>query len=530
MNLPSLKSWFPQIFATALILVSSPAIWAGEAPATRQLLVVAPGYWKAGEAKSYTFDVFDLDAGGKRIHHAAPAQVGEIRGLAFSPATQRLYVAGHEGLLCYDWMTREQVWIKPVEGPKTEQNDAIAITLDGSRIYTIRHFAKGMNVYDAATGDRLRVIHEDRMPMWGRFSQVSHDGRRLFASNGAIFMLDVTRPDQEPILGQFKPVAEPVRFALTPDGHRFIYATGAKRSLAIHDAADGRLLHEVAIPAWDGMVTEKASLQWLALNPDGRQAWACDPANACLHRFDLSTEPPSHLGRVAVEKGTEGLMFSVDGRFLITGAGAMLDPATGTPTGQLCDESGKPLTASNNLLALEAAGARGVRTNQQCAPVWPGSQPGQPVSTTTTPEKNAPIAAPPVTSPAGPAGEVVIAKSVSAHRDLVAESLRAELVAAGLTCRVIPLAELPQVDPAACRNIVVLTDVPDWNKTKSVGTYLKDKDATVAKKLIVVTMANKATWKAPRQDVDAITGASKKEDHPAQVAAIRDRILKSRQP
>ena len=28
---------------------------------TRQLLIVSPGYWRAGDAKKYSFDVFDLE-------------------------------------------------------------------------------------------------------------------------------------------------------------------------------------------------------------------------------------------------------------------------------------------------------------------------------------------------------------------------------------------------------------------------------------------------------------------------------------
>jgi hypothetical protein len=61
-----------------------------------------------------------LDAGGKRIHRAEPGKVGEVRGIYFSPATRRR-----------------------------------------------RHFGQGMNVYDAMSGERRRVIHEDRMQSGG---------------------------------------------------------------------------------------------------------------------------------------------------------------------------------------------------------------------------------------------------------------------------------------------------------------------------------------------------------------------------
>ena|GEM_PF-5023555 len=359
--------------------------------AGRQLLVVAPGYWRAGDAGKFSFEVYDLTDGGKRIHRAAPGKVGEIRGLCFSPATQRLYVSGHEGMLCYSWPDRKLLWRRPVEGPKANQNDAITVTVDGARLYTIRHFGKGLNVYDANDGRLLRVIHGDEKHSWGRFSQVTHDGKRLFAGKcdgggGEVFIIDTA---DDKMVGRFKPVIEPIRFALSPDGRWFVQATGVKRSLAICSAADGKLLHELPVPDWEGAVREankrKAGIAWMALSPDGRQAWACDPVNACLHRFDLAADPPRYAGRVEVEKGAEGLMFSVDGRLLVTGSGAVLDPRDGGKLGQLADEAGKPCPASNSMMALEtdAQTGRVLRTNQQCAPAWPAAAKRSPPTAST---------------------------------------------------------------------------------------------------------------------------------------------------
>ena len=139
------------------------------------------------------------------------------------------------------------------------------------------------------------------------------------------------------------------------------------------------MLYEIAVPAWEGAIVEKAPLQWMALSPDGAQAWVCDPRNPALHRFDLAADPPRYAGRYEVEQGTEGLMFSVDGRFLVTGKGVVLSPAGGKPLGHLCDENGKPYSGSNSMMALEvdAKTGRMLCTNQQCAPAWPGtSAPG----------------------------------------------------------------------------------------------------------------------------------------------------------
>jgi hypothetical protein len=343
---------------------------------TRQLLVVAPGYWRAGDARKFSFEVYDLGQEFRRIHRAAPGEVGEIRGVCFSPATQRLYVSGHEGMLCYSWPDKKLLWRRPVEGEKQDQNDAVTVTVDGARLYTVRHFGRGLNVYDAHDGKRLRVIHEQEKHAWGRFSQVSHDGRRLFAGKcdgggGEVFIID---PANDELVGRFRPVWEPVRFALTPDGNWFVYATGPKRTLAIHAAADGKLLHEVAVP---NAVSDnpKAVLRWMALSPDGKTVWVCEPRSARLHRFDLAAQPPCYAGHAEVEPDTEGLMFSVSGQWLVTGRGAVLSPSDGRELGRLRDEAGNPCPASNNMLALEedAATGRVLRANQQCAPDWPKS-------------------------------------------------------------------------------------------------------------------------------------------------------------
>jgi hypothetical protein len=144
------------LVAAALAATSLLAAGATESPATRQLLIVSPGYWRAGDAAKFSFEVCDLGEGGKRIHLADPGKVGEIRGMCLSPATQRLYVSGHEGLLCYDWPGRKLLWRVLVEGAKANQNDAITVNVDGARLYTIRHFGRGLNVYDANDGKRLR--------------------------------------------------------------------------------------------------------------------------------------------------------------------------------------------------------------------------------------------------------------------------------------------------------------------------------------------------------------------------------------
>jgi hypothetical protein len=268
------------------------------------------------------------------------------------------------------------------------------------------------------------------------------------------------------------------------------------------------------VPAWEGAVAEKAPVQWMALSPDGKQAWACDAKNACLHRFDLASDPPRCAGRVEVEKGAEGLMFSVDGRFLVDGSGAVRDPADGKAIGHLGDESGQPCPASNSMMALEADAATGrvLRTNQQCAPAWPGG----------------PSAAdgPPPETPAAAASSrpVLIAAEKSEFKADLVKALTAALKERGVPAEVVALPALASADPVAYRAIVLITLVPEWGKTKTVPKFLESKGEAGRSKLVVVTTARSDKWKPPMTGIDAITCASKKEGIGDLVASVLRRI------
>ena len=118
---------------------------------------------------------------------------------------------------------------------------------------------------------------------------------------------------------------------------------------------------------------------WLALLMLPAAGTACPRAHAGGPR----RAAPVYAGRapapVKSGKDDQGLMYSVDGRFLVTGSGAVLAPADGKVLGQLTDEQGKPCKARNSMMAfqVDAKTGRILRTNQQCAPAWAGP-PGTP--------------------------------------------------------------------------------------------------------------------------------------------------------
>jgi hypothetical protein len=342
------------------------------AGASRQLMLTTPQW--GGSAK-FSYEVYDLDGDFVRTHRVAAQGIGEIVGIAVFPETQRLYISGQKGLLCYDCPTHRLLWRVPVEGGQADWNDALTLSADGKLLYTFRHWSKGLTVYRAEDGARQRVILADDTGVWGKYAQVSHDGQDLHVLGKDVLIVDV---QTEAVRARFTPAGRPAHFMLSPDGCRYVYATGARRSLAANDAKTGALVYEIATPSdKEPVEAQKAPLTGFALSPTGLAAWASDAANGVLHRFDLAAQPPRHTHRVAVDpppgpKSTQ-LMFSVDGRFLITGAGAVVSPADGKPLGRLRDEDGNPREAANMVtLEIDAGTRRILRASQPCAPLWPG--------------------------------------------------------------------------------------------------------------------------------------------------------------
>jgi hypothetical protein len=214
-------------------------------------------------------------------------------------------------------------------------------------------------------------------------------------------------------------------------------------------------------------------------------------------------------------------MFSADGRFLVTGKGAVLAPADGKPLGRLQDEQGKPCPGSNSMMALEvdAKTERLVRTNQQCAPAWPGAPPAGARAASRAPAAARPETPPPAAPRAGsppPAagdakGAVLIATEQSDFKKALADLLTASIAKAGLRAEVIALKDLLPVDPAPYRAVVIVTLAPEWEKTKTVPKFLDGKDEAARAKTVVVTTAKTADWKPKQKGIDAITRPSMKD-------------------
>lgn len=128
-----------------------------------------------------SISVYDIDAGHRLIKTIQTVpRVGDVRGVAASALTAKLYVAyrdvsGAGMIYCLDLDNDRIVWNKPL-GPGV---DRLAIDPAGKRLYVPTgeyEAADFINVVDAATGDIVRRVY---------FSNHSHDAQ--YPLSGPIF-------------------------------------------------------------------------------------------------------------------------------------------------------------------------------------------------------------------------------------------------------------------------------------------------------------------------------------------------------
>src|SRR5262249_2642614 len=103
----------------------------------RLLYVATPGIRNYVEYGGIGIIIFDIDNGHrfvKRIPTWQPAASKEpenVKGIAASAKTGRLYVSTYKRLGCFDLLTEKMIWEKELEGGC----DRMAISPDGSNLY-----------------------------------------------------------------------------------------------------------------------------------------------------------------------------------------------------------------------------------------------------------------------------------------------------------------------------------------------------------------------------------------------------------
>src|ERR1700758_1394392 len=158
MNLHKSLIWSSFLLAPVIFL----QLGAAPTPEKEQhrLYVAVPGIRNDLQYGGIGILVYDIDAGYKFIKRiptwdVPPGQGAEnVKGIAASAKTGKLYVSTIKRVACFDLMTEKKVWEKTYDGGA----DRLAISPDGKILYIPSLEGPHWNVVDAQTGEVLTMI------------------------------------------------------------------------------------------------------------------------------------------------------------------------------------------------------------------------------------------------------------------------------------------------------------------------------------------------------------------------------------
>jgi DNA-binding beta-propeller fold protein YncE len=354
----------------ALSLVAAaprgPRVGAAPAGERHYLYVAEPGIRNYVEYGGVGILVFDMDNGYKLVRRIpsqtvpAGADPENVKGVAASAKTGRLYVTTLLRVMAFDLATDRKVWDRVAEGGA----DRLAISPDGRVLYVPSFEGPHWNVLDGETGDiRAKVVTNS-----GAHNTVfGPDGRRVYLAGLKSPRLAVADPATHTVVSEVGPFSSVIR-PFTINGAQTLCFVNVNDLLGfeVGDLKTGKMLHRVEVTGFAKGPVKRHGCpsHGIALTPDERELWLADGANSMVHIFDARAMPPKQVASVKVRDQPGWITFSLDGRHAFPSTGEIVDTKTRQIVAALTDEMGRTVQ-SEKVVEVVFAGGKVVRTGDQ---------------------------------------------------------------------------------------------------------------------------------------------------------------------
>lgn len=359
------------IGGSCLPLIPAAAATAAETPSTpksvRRLLYVAvPGIRNYLEYGGHGVLVFDIDRGHafvRRIPAAGRGTDGKplnVKGIAASARTGRLYVSTLQFLTCFDLRTDKILWEKSYEGGC----DRMSLSPDGQLMYLPSLEKDHWHVINALNGEILTKL----VPKSGAHNTVyGLDGKHAYLAGLRSPLLRVTDTATHTIAREVGPFGSAIR-PFTVNGRQTLFFVNVNGLLGfeVGDLVTGRKLHRVEVQGFK-MGTPKrhgCPSHGVGLTPDEKEVWVCDAANQRLHIFDATVMPPKQVASVVVRDDPGWITFGLDGKLAYPSTGEVIDVASRKMVATLTDELGVAVH-SEKLVEIQFTDGAPVRNGDQ---------------------------------------------------------------------------------------------------------------------------------------------------------------------
>jgi DNA-binding beta-propeller fold protein YncE len=340
----------------------------GAAPAGERhyLYVAEPGIRNYVEYGGVGLLVYDMDRDYTFVRRIATqdvpagAEPENVKGVAASARTGRLFVATHRRVMAFDLVTDRKLWDRMYDGGC----DRLALSPDGRILYVPSFEGPHWTVVDAATGDvRATVVTHS-----GAHNTVyGPDGRRVYLAGLKSPLLDVADPAVHKVIQQVGPFSNVVR-PFTVNGAQTLCFVNVNELLGfeVGDLTTGKMLHRVEVSGFSKGPVKRHGCpsHGVALTPDERELWLADGANSMVHIFDARAMPPRQIASLKVRDQPGWITFSLDGRHAYPSTGEIVDTKTRQIVAALTDEMGR-MVQSEKVVEVVFAGGKVVRTGDQ---------------------------------------------------------------------------------------------------------------------------------------------------------------------
>jgi hypothetical protein len=335
--------------------------------AERRLLYVAvPGIRNYLEYGGHGVLVFDIDRGHalvRRIPARGLTDEGKpmnVKGVAASAATRRLYVSTLTALTCFDLLTDKILWEKKYVGGC----DRMALSPDGKIMYLPSLEKDHWHVIDALSGDIIAKVE----PKSGAHNTVyGLDGKHAYLAGLKSPLLRVTDTATHTVSKEVGPFGSAIR-PFTVNGRQTLCFVNVNGLLGfeVGDLMTGKMLHRVEVQDFKPGVPKRHGCpsHGVGLTPNEKELWLCDAVNQRMHIFDATVMPPKQITSVALRDQPGWITFSLDGKFAYPSTGEVVDVATRKIVATLKDEAGAEVH-SEKVVEIHFAGDVPVRNGDQ---------------------------------------------------------------------------------------------------------------------------------------------------------------------
>ena len=353
-------------FLTTALAVTAGAT-AGVTATRRRLLYVAePGIRNYVDYGGVGVLVFDVDANYRFVRRISTWEVPKgqepenVKGVAASARTGRLYVTTLRHVACFDLLTDRLLWDRQPDGGC----DRLAISPDGHRLFVPSFEGPHWNVLDGETGETTAKI----VTSSGSHNTIyAADGRRVYLSGIHSPVLSIADPASNSVVKTIGPFSNSIRpFTVNAAQTRCYVNVNELLGFEVGNLSTGEKLHRVVVQGVSPGLVKRHGCpsHGIGLTPDERELWVCDGHNQLVHVFDATVDPPAQKSSIAVRDQPGWVSFSIDGRRAYPSTGEVFDVKTKQRLAALTDETGR-VVGSEKLLEVVLDGSKVTQVGNQ---------------------------------------------------------------------------------------------------------------------------------------------------------------------